>query len=133
MRTLIVNTYAGSLLLGADRIPGARIIGSYEDSGFGSWCTKTNQNLFTQLEPEFRFIDDYAAWPDQDLSDVNLIAHPPCAAFSNQNRSKTKRGVNTDAFACTEKVLRYGMTNNAASISIESVMGALKGAWEVYD
>ena len=57
MKTLIVNTYAGSLLLGADAIPGANIIGSYEDSGFGSANTKANVARFQNLAPGFEFID----------------------------------------------------------------------------
>jgi site-specific DNA-cytosine methylase len=133
MRTLIVNTYAGSLLLGADDIPGANIIGSYEDSGFGSANTKANVGRFKNLLPSFHFIDHIKKWPDQDLTDTIILAHPPCAAFSQQNTSAAKRGINTDAFECTRKVLKYGMTNNAAAIAIESVPGALGGAWDVHE
>ena len=133
MRTLIINTYAGSLLLGANAIPDARIIGSYEDSGFGAKVTRANRDKFKALEPDFEFVDFIKQWPDQDLTDVHILAHPPCAAFSNQNRSAAKRGTETEAFECTRKVLKYGMSNNAASISVESVMGALTGAWDVYD
>lgn len=133
MRTLIINTYAGSLLLGADAVKGARIIGSYEDVGYGSNITKANRARFTQLEPGFEFVDAYKDWPDQDLSDTIILAHPPCAAFSQQNVSAAKRGINTDAFDCTRKVLKYGMTNNVAAMAIESVVGALGGAWDVYD
>lgn len=134
MNTLIINTYAGSLLLGANQIKGANIIGSYEDSGFGSWITKANRKRWTEATcDEPFFIDEYAKWPDKDLTECLILAHPPCAAFSNQNRSSVKRGVNTDAFECTRKVLKYAMTNNAAGIAIESVMGALTGAWDVYE
>jgi site-specific DNA-cytosine methylase len=136
MRTLIANTYAGSLLLGAQQIKGANIIGSYEDCGFGSWITKANSERWTEIlanPPHDFFIDDIKDWPDQDLTDCLMLAHPPCAAFSNQNRSAAKRGTNTDAFRCTEKVLRYAMTNGAAGIAVESVMGALTGAWEIYE
>lgn len=133
MRTLVLNTYAGSLLLGANALQGARIVGSYEDCGFGAWVTKANRARFTEATPDFEFIDHIKRWPDQDLTDVNVLAHPPCAAFSNQNRSASKRGTETEAFDCTRKVLAYAMTNNAASVSVESVMGALTGAWDVYD
>lgn len=133
MKTLIINTYAGSLLLGANAICGAQIIGSYEDSGFGVANTKANVNRFTELTPRFEFIDCRKDWPDQDLTDTVILAHPPCAAFSQQNTSKTKRGVNTDAFECTRSVLKYGMTNGAAAMAIESVPGALAGAWDVYE
>lgn len=133
MRTLIINTYAGSLLVGADAIEGSRIIGSYEDCGFGAENTKANRDKFKNLEPGFTFVDHIKQWPDQDLSDVIVLAHPPCAAFSQQNTSKAKRGINTDAFQCTVKVLKYAMTNNAAAIAVESVPGALSGAWDIYD
>lgn len=133
MQTLIVNTYAGSLLLGANKIPNAQIIGSFEDCGFGAWVTKANREKFTEATADFHFVDHIKQWPDMDLTNVNVIAHPPCAAFSNQNRSSAKRGTETEAFDCTRKVLKYAMSNNAASISVESVMGALAGAWDVYD
>lgn len=133
MKTLIVNTYAGSLLLGANSLKDSRIIGSYEDCGFGASITKANRGRFDEAEPDFHFIDHIKQWPDQDLSNVVILAHPPCAAFSQQNVSPTKRGVNTDAFECTRKVLKYGMTNNVAAMAIESVPGALAGAWDVYD
>lgn len=133
MQTLIINTYAGSLLLGADAIPGANIIGSYEDCGFGSANTKANRDRFQNLSPHFKFIDHIKQWPDQDLTDTVVLAHPPCAAFSQQNTSKAKRGVNTDAFQCTAKVLRYAFSNGAAAVAVESVMGALGGAWDVHE
>lgn len=132
MKTLIVNTYAGSLLLGADAIAGSKIVGSYEDVGFGSANTKANRARFQNLEPEFEFIDRYKDWPDQDLTETILLAHPPCAAFSQQNTSKAKRGINTDAFECTRKVMKYAFTNGAAALAVESVMGAMAGAWDVH-
>lgn len=126
MKVLIVNTYAGSLLLGARALPDAEIIGSFEDSGYG--CAMPKANF-----PGLRFVDSIRDWPDEDLSDVIVLAHPPCAAFSQQNISASKRGVNTDAFDCTRKVLRYAMGHNAAGIAVESVPGALAGAWDVHD
>jgi len=133
MKTLIVNTYAGSLLLGANAVPGANIIGSYEDSGFGVANTKANRAMFTEATPDFEFIDTIKKWPDQDLTGVVVLAHPPCSAFSQQNTSAAKRGVNSEAFECTRKVLKYAMTNGALAIAVESVPGALAGAWDVYD
>ncbi len=133
MNTLIINTYAGSLLLGANAIPGAKIIGSYEDVGFGAQMPKANRALFSELDPSFEFVDHLKNWPAQDLTETVVIAHPPCAAFSQQNTSAVKRGVNTDAFECTRKVLRYAMSNCALAIGIESVPGALAGAWDTYD
>lgn len=133
MQTLIINTYAGSLLLGADAIPGANIIGSFEDVGFGAQMPKANRARFTSLARDFEFVDHLKSWPDLDLTETVVIAHPPCAAFSQQNTSAAKRGINTDAFECTRKVLRYAMSNAALAICIESVPGALAGAWDVYD
>lgn len=133
MNTLIINTYAGSLLLGANAIKGSRIIGSFEDCGFGAANTKANRALFTEATDDFQFVDHIKDWPDLDLTETIILAHPPCAAFSQQNTSKAKRGTETDAFNCTRKVLRYGMTNGAAGIAIESVPGALHGAWHVYN
>lgn len=133
MKTLIINTYAGSLLLGANRVPGANIIGSFEDCGFGAANTKANRAMFTEATPDFQFVDHIRQWPDIDLTETIVLAHPPCAAFSQQNTSKAKRGVNTDAFECTRKVLKYAMSNGAAGIAVESVMGALAGAWDVHE
>jgi site-specific DNA-cytosine methylase len=133
MKTLIINTYAGSLLLGANAIKGSNVIGSYEDCGFGARITKANRARFPELAPEFEFVDHIKQWPEQDLTDTIVLAHPPCAAFSQQNTSKAKRGVNTDAFECTRKVLKYAFANGAAAVAVESVMGALGGAWDVHD
>jgi len=124
MRVLSINTYGGSLLLGAKAF-GADIIGSYEDSGFGSGIQHAN---FPGLE----FVDHITDWPEQNLSDVVVIAHPPCSAFSVQNSSWNARGENSSAFACTRRVLEYAMRNNAAAITVESVVGALGGAWYVH-
>jgi hypothetical protein len=133
MNTLIINTYAGSLLIGANAIKGADVIGSFEDCGFGSKITKANRARFPELADDFQFVDHIKDWPDLDLTNTLVLAHPPCAAFSQQNTSAAKRGVNTDAFGCTRKVLRYAMMNGAAAIAVESVMGALAGAWDVHD
>lgn len=132
-QTLIINTYAGSLLLGVNANPGANIVGSYEDCGFGSPITKANRARFTEASPDFHFVDHMKHWPDRDLSETIVLAHPPCAAFSQQNTSKTNRGTETDAFECTRKVLKYTFANNAAAVAVESVMGALGGAWDVHD
>ena len=56
MNTLIINTYGGSLLLGANAVPGANIIGSFEDCGFGVAITKVNRVRFTEATNHFRFI-----------------------------------------------------------------------------
>jgi len=104
---------------------GFEIIGSYEDANFGVDIQKHNY-------PELNYVERRSDWPAQDLSDVFVIAHPPCSAFSLANTSKNTRGVESDAFDCTKKVIQYAMDNNAMGVAIESVMGALNGAWEVH-
>jgi site-specific DNA-cytosine methylase len=125
-RVLIINSYAGSLTIAASRL-GLDIIGSYEDSGYG---LKTQRLNF----PKLNYIETEAAWPKQDLSDTMVIAHPPCAAFSQLNcNMKHTQGVDSDNFACTIKVMKYAMGNHCNALMIESVPRALEGAREVHD
>lgn len=126
MKVLVINTYAGSLLLGA-RALGVDIVGSYEDVGFAVPIQETNfPNV--DIRP---FRKD---WPDPcDLSDTFIIAHPPCSAFSSQNTSKKAKGLDSKAFACTKNVLDYAVRNNALGVAIESVVGALAGAWKIHE
>lgn len=124
MKVLVINSYAGSITLGASSL-GCEIVGSYEDKNFFLDAQKANF-------PDIDFRSYRKDWPNQDLSDVVVVAHPPCSAFSVQNSSKSARGVNSAAFACTKEVLAYAMKNDAAAIAVESVMGALGGAWEVH-
>lgn len=124
MRTLIINSYAGSLTIGAHTV-GAEVIGSYEDSNFGLDIQKANF-------PRLNYVEFRKDWPAQDLSDTIVVAHPPCSAFSVQNCSPKARGVDSEAFACTKHVVDYAAKNGALAICIESVMGALGGAWNVH-
>lgn len=124
MRVLTINTYGGSLLLGAKKF-GADIIGSYEDAGFGQPIARANF-------PNVHHVEKWAEWPQQSLRDVVVLAHPPCSAFSVQNSSWNARGENADAFKCTRKVLDYVLPNQCAAVAIESVVGALGGAWYVH-
>lgn len=124
MDVLIINSYAGSLTLGASQA-GARIIGSYEDAGFGLPIQQANF-------PRLTFIAEEKDWPAQPLKDVVVLAHPPCSAFSNQS-PKHARGLETAAFKRTVKVLTYAMSNKAAAIAVESVTGTMVGAWDVHE
>jgi len=124
LKTLVINSYAGSITLGASTY-GSDIIGSYEDKGFFHDVQKHNF-------PSLKFVSYAQDWPAQDLSDTVVVAHPPCSAFSLANNSPTARGVDSDAFACTKVILNYAMGNNAKAIAIESVLGALPGAWNVH-
>src|SRR5439155_6327803 len=105
---------------------GLPIRGSYEDAGFGLSLQMVN---FPDLE--FRAtVDD---WPDhQDLRRTIVLAHPPCSAFSRQT-PKGRTGIQSDAFACTKRVLSYAMRRGAVAIAIESVQPALEGAKAVHD
>jgi FkbM family methyltransferase len=125
VKVLSINTYGGSLLLGASAIPSIELIGSYEDSGFG---TDIQQANFPHLD----FRRTRGEWPTQDLSEVFVIAHPPCSAFSVQNNNPQAKGVNSSAFACTKSVLEYSLGNGAVGLAIESVVGALAGAWQIH-
>lgn len=124
MKTLIINSYAGSLTIGASNLR-QEIIGSYEDANFGLDIQKANF-------PWLNFRSYHKDWPKQDLSEVMVLAHPPCSAFSTLNTSREARGINSEAFACTRKVLDYSMKNRAVAIAIESVTGALGGAWHIH-
>lgn len=125
MKTLVINTYGGSLLLGAQAI-GLDVIGSYEDTGFGLPIQQANF-------PHLNFIAMRRDWPTQDLSDAFIIAHPPCSAFSVQNNNQAAKGVDSAAFACTKSVLDYGLREcKAAGLAVESVVGAMSGAWAIH-
>jgi site-specific DNA-cytosine methylase len=126
MRILAINTYAGSLLQGASELPNAEIIGSYEDKAFFQPVAKANF-------PWVNHVPYRSGWPTQDLSDTVVLAHPPCSAFSVQTQGSHAKGVDAAAFFCTRQVLDYAMANKALAIAVESVVGALPGAWIVHD
>lgn len=128
--TTVINTYAGSLLLGAQAI-GAPVTRSLEDCGFGAAWQKANF-------PEIPRFEKRAAWPEVDFSDQVVIAHPPCAAFSVQAIGTRKKagvvhGLENPAFKETIDVLEYAMEHRAMGIAVESVQGACEGAAPVHD
>lgn len=121
---LVINTYAGSLLVAASRLK-LDIVGSYEDVGFGLAVQMRN---FPELEG--LFAGSLATWPSSpNLKDTVVVAHPPCAAFSNQNNSTSSktRGATSDHFACTLRVMRYAFDGKAPALLVESVPGAADG------
>lgn len=127
MNVLIINSYAGSITLGARAYPEADIIGVFEDAGYGLNVQRAN------FGDDYNFIDEEAYWPAPiDLSNTIVLAHPPCSAFSNMNQVKGTKGIDADAFECTLRVLRYASSNNALGIGIESVIGTMGGAWAVH-
>lgn len=128
---LIINSYAGSLTVAADWL-GLNILASMEDAGYALGTQKLNFPNLTYV--------DHLPWPDPGYSLENtvVIAHPPCAAFSNQSSNfksldNNKRGVTSKHFDCTRRVIDYAGMNCAAALLIESVRGALEGAREFYD
>lgn len=123
MDCLIINSYAGSLVLGAKAV-GIPIRRSMEDSAFGIDGQRLNF-------PDLQYVGRLP-WPKDDLSDSVVIAHPPCAAFSNMNIVKAKRGLETDAFECHRRVLDYALGQGCTALAIESVPGALEAAGQAY-
>lgn len=127
---LCINSYAGSLVLGAKAI-GANVVGSYEDAQYG---IKIQQANFSDLNYcEFR-----PEWPDDSLRDTVVIAHPPCSAFSRNNISNSARGIKcmgttTDAFKCTMNVANYALSLGTPALLIESVPDTMRGAWDVHE
>lgn len=123
---LIINSYAGSLSIAAhqERHP---VVGSYEDSGYGLSVQKANY-------PTVDYRATCADWPVKpDLSGKLVIAHPPCAAFSAQNNSKSKRGCDAAKFQQTKHAIDYALGGNCEALAVESVCGALDGAREVHE
>lgn len=125
MKVLTINTYAGSLILGAQAI-GAEVVGSFEDSGYAVDVQKLN------FGGQFEIVEKLP-WPARRLQGTVVVAHPPCSAFSQQNNSAERKGVGTSAFECHRRVLSYATAGKADAIIIESVMGALEGARAEYD
>lgn len=123
---LIINSYAGSLTLAAHQ-EGHKVIGSYEDAGYGLEIQRAN---FSKLD----YRTTLEAWPaKQDLSGVLVMAHPPCSAFSQQNITKTARGLDAPKFQQTRRVIDYALRNRAAALAVESVPGACDGARAAHD
>jgi site-specific DNA-cytosine methylase len=131
LKVVAVNSYAGSLVIGA-RARGHEVVASLEDEkGYGVDVQRMNfGGMFPIRAANPRY---WRTDPSSNLSGHVVIAHPPCSAFSGQNNSAARRGVDSDAFDCTKKVLDFGMTLRADAVVVESVMGALAGAREVHD
>lgn len=131
MNTLIINTYGGSLLLGA-KAAKTNIIATMEDTGFGSDLQALNFPKIPRYEKR-------ADWPEKFSTpwrDIDVVAHPPCSAFSSVNYSNKKTvtmGTSTGAFACHQAVIDYALSHMARTLTIESVVGAYEGAHEEYE
>lgn len=127
-RVLIINSYGGSLVK-AVTDENHPVIASMEDKSYGIETQKLNF-------PGLTYYDTFNDWPiDLDLRGAAVIAHPPCAGFSTQNRSKAvnKRGALSGAFACTLRLLEYTMPREPSVIALESVPQAMEGARYIHD
>jgi site-specific DNA-cytosine methylase len=83
---------------------------------------------------ETPMIGNRAGWPEEDLSDTLVIAHPPCAAFSVQGSTrKAASGLASSHFRETEEVMKYAMRLNCRVLLIESVVPAMEGARATHD
>jgi site-specific DNA-cytosine methylase len=125
---LAISSYGGSLVIAAHR-EGFPVIGSYEEHGYGHPTQKLNF-------PDLDYRSQLADWPlDLDLRGKIVIAHPPCSGFSSQNRSKSPlvRGIASNAFACTKRLLDYVCPRGPEAIAIESVPAAMEGGRPVHD
>jgi site-specific DNA-cytosine methylase len=123
-RVLIINSYAGSLTIAASQL-GLDIIGSYEDAGWGLPVQRANF-------PKLNYVERLP-WPKKNLQGVMVIAHPPCAAFSNQNNVRSARGTGADSFTCHKRVMRYALSQGCAGLAMESVPAILPAARRVHD
>ena len=129
MKVLVINSYAGSITLGARAYPEADIIGVFENAGYGIDIQRHN------FGDDYNFVDYEKYWPASiDLSNTVVLAHPPCSAFSSMNHSQNEkvRGIDAEAFECTIRILNYACKHEALGIGIESVIGTLGGAWAVH-
>jgi site-specific DNA-cytosine methylase len=124
-KVLTINTYGGSLLLAA-KLAGLPVVASLEDAGFGSDLQALNF-------PEVPLFKTWREWPKGRMDGIIVLAHPPCAAFSNQNQNYTARGVAANSFKCHTDVMEYSLGNGCEALAIESVVGAYKVARPVYE
>ena len=107
---------------------GDEIVASLEDAGYG--CDIQRANF-----PRVEVVEKIKHWPVIDLSETVVIAHPPCAAFSTQNRSRDPliRGAGAKKFCQTVAVLEYAGRNKALAVAVESVPGTLVGGKSAHD
>jgi site-specific DNA-cytosine methylase len=129
---VVINTYAGSLLVGAAQV-GATVARVLEHNDYGRAVRLWNF-LETPAASERGRWDEAAG----DLSERVVIAHPPCAAFSiaaSSGGSIEERGagVNSPHFDVTRDVLEFTLSRRVRVLLVESVVPTMKGAWKVHD
>ena len=130
MNVVTINTYAGSMLLGATAAK-ANVLATMEDCGFGSDLQALN---FSKV-PRYEKTEDWPEkFPGAAWRDIDIIAHPPCASFSVMAaRYDFQRGTDSDGFECHARVINYGLGHRCRSVIIESVVGAYEGGREEYE
>lgn len=124
---LIVNSYAGSLVIAAHATDHP-VVASLEDCGYGLEVQRANF-------PALTYYEDRATWPALDLRGQLVIAHPPCAAFSQQNYANGAhtRGLDAAKFQETRGVLEYALSQRCDALAVESVCGAYAGAAHIHE
>lgn len=127
---LAINTYGGSLLLGAKAVK-ANVVATMEDTGYGS-------DLQAMNFPKIPRYEKTADWPEKfsvPWSKIDVISHPPCKSFSTMAaRYNSHRGVDeSGGFSCHINVMNYALGHGCRSLAIESVMGAYKIGHEEYE
>ncbi len=126
---VVINTYAGSLLLGAVAAK-ANVLATLEDCGFGSDLQALN---FPKI-PRYEKTEDWPTRYAVPWRNIDVIAHPPCASFSVMAaRYDFQRGTESDGFECHRRVINYALGNRCRSLAIESVVGAYEGGRESYE
>jgi len=131
-KVVVINTYAGSLLIGA-ALAGAEVEYVLEHNTYGKLARLYNFPNISATSERFRWDEHY-----KDLSDKVVITHPPCAAFSiaaNSQGSVRARGAGTKSkhFDITHDVLGFALSRHPLVLLIESVVPTLEGAREVHD
>jgi site-specific DNA-cytosine methylase len=125
VKCVVINTYAGSLILGA-RAAGLDVEWSLEDTGYGYDIQRRNF-------PDVRCVPLTAQWPDLDLSDTVVLAHPPCSWASNTTFNVGRHGMEAAAFSCTRRAIEYALSRNAKVLALESVVQAIQVGRKVHD
>lgn len=124
MKVLIINGYAGSLTIAASQ-EGCEIVGAYEDAAYGQPIQRANF-------PSIEYVPRHP-WPDRDLSDTVIIAHPPCTPFSQQSTIRDLRGTKHPAWQRTLDIFAHALKHRALAVVTESVTGTCVGARYVHE
>jgi site-specific DNA-cytosine methylase len=129
MRALLIDAYAGGLVLGV-RAAGIPIRGSYGEEPFGKSAQPFGMNAQRLNFPEITGFRETWPWDDEDLGETVVLSNPPCSVFSRQTQGATNKGVKSPKFRSHRRIMEYALGNHCAALAIESVEDALKAADE---